>query len=137
VATDPGAEPQPAGGEQREPSASRGWNVAMVAAGILGAGLALIAAAFALFGFAISCSGSDVATPPREGTAGDALCSAGVYVWDPLLWVVLAGCACVAISASVARRSARPMALTWLGGVALLALSVALFQIVDAARDSV
>jgi hypothetical protein len=29
------------------------------------------------------------------------------------------------------------MALTWLGGVALLALSVALFQIVDAARDSV
>jgi hypothetical protein len=52
----------------------------VVASGILGAGLALIAAAFALFGFAFACEGTDVASPPAEGTAGKALCSSGVYV---------------------------------------------------------
>jgi hypothetical protein len=81
--------------------------------------------------------GNGCRVPPAEGTAGKALCSSGVYVWDPLLWSVAAGCLIAAIPMTLQRRSLRPMALAWLGGVALGVLSIVLIRIVDAARSGV
>ena len=74
----------------------------MVAVGVLGAGLGLVAAAFALFLFAHACEGSDVATAPRGGTLGNAVCASGVYVWNPLLWLAVGVLAIVAIPAALA-----------------------------------
>ena len=116
---------------------SRLWSAAVVGFGILGAAAALVTAIFALFLFAYACAGTDVASAPRDGTAGSALCASGVYVWDALLWLAVAGFALVAIPASLRRRSPRPMALAWVSGLALVTLSIALSLIVDAGRDSV
>jgi len=109
----------------------------VVAVGVLGAGLGLVAAAFALFLFAHACEGSDVATAPRGGTLGNAVCASGVYVWNPLLWLAVGVLAIVAIPAALRRRCGRPMALAWLGGLGVVALSIVLSRIVGAASDSV
>jgi len=54
-----------------------------------------------------------------------------------LLWLVAAGFLIAAIPMTLERRSPRPMALPWLGGVALVLLSIALIRVVDAARSGV
>jgi hypothetical protein len=108
-----------------------------IAAGIVGAGVALIAGIFALFVFGYACEGTDVAAPPSEGTAGDALCASGVPIWDAALWLVVAGLSIAAIPRSIDRRNLRPMALVWLAGIGLLAVSIALSRIVDAGRESI
>jgi hypothetical protein len=63
-------------------------------------------------------------------------CTTGVYAWDPLLSLVVAGCAIGAIPASLKARSGRAVALAWLGGLALLALTIVLIRVIDSARES-